>query len=51
MWTELSGLARHKLNDQLIHHNQVIKHLSAQKSPKSHEEEKQECFKFWLAGI
>lgn len=50
-WNELSGLAKVKIHDQLIHCDQVIKCLSGQKSPMSHEEEKQECFKFWLSGI
>lgn len=40
---ELSSLAKIKIHDQLIQHDQMIKRLSEQKSPKSHEEEKQEC--------
>lgn len=45
------GLAKIKIQDQLIRHDQVIKRPSGQKSPKSHEEEKQERFKFWLPGV
>lgn len=43
-------MAKTKIHEQLIHHNQVIKRLSGQKSPKSHKEEKQQCFKFLALG-